>query len=167
VSFELRLATPQDARQIADLQIAAWHAAFVPLMPSGFEVPPREQFLIMGERTLDEPGVERTVAAAGGRLVGLLTHGMNRDADSAPGVGEVRALFVHPDHWRTGVGTALMANALERLRQAGYGEATLWSFRDNTRANVFYEHHGFRADGAAQARETLGQTVEIRYRRSL
>src|SRR4030081_3117777 len=80
VKFELRLATPRDAPEVVDLQIAVWRAAFLPLLPAGFEIPPREQFLIMGERALGEPGVKRTVAELNGRLVGFSTHGPSRDA---------------------------------------------------------------------------------------
>jgi GNAT superfamily N-acetyltransferase len=166
VKFELRLATPRDALQIADLQIAAWRAAFLPLLPDGFEIPPREQFLIMGERTLAEPGVERTVAATD-RVVGFLSHGSSRDEGAPEEVGEVRALFVHPEAWRHGVGAALVANALERLRDSGFREATLWSFRDNDRANAFYARQGFEPDGATQAREAFAGTVEIRLRHPL
>jgi GNAT superfamily N-acetyltransferase len=167
VSVELRLATPHDAEDIVDLQIAAWRAAFMPVLPEGFAIPPREQFLVMGARALEQAGVERTVAVVADRLVGLLSHGPNRDEDATREVGEVRALFVHRDHWRTGVGTALVANALARLREVGYAEATLWSFRDNERANAFYERQGFAPDGATQARENFAGSVEVRYRRAL
>jgi GNAT superfamily N-acetyltransferase len=167
VSFELRLATTADAEQIVDLQIAAWRAGFLPVLPPGFVMPPREQFLVMGARAVEQTGVERTLAVVGERVAGLLSHGLSRDEDSPREVGEVRALFVHPDHWRSGIGTALVANALERLRDDGCTEATLWSFRDNQRANAFYERQGFAPDGASQAREAFAGTVEVRYRRSL
>jgi GNAT superfamily N-acetyltransferase len=167
VSFELRLATSDDSEGIADVQIAAWQAAFLPLLPPDFAMPPREQFLLMGERALAEAGLERIVAVADGDIIGLLSLGPSRDEDAAPEVGEVRALFVHPDHWRGGVGSALVSTALGRLRQAGFVAATLWSFRDNGRANAFYERQGFAPDGAAQANENFGQTAEIRYRLTL
>jgi GNAT superfamily N-acetyltransferase len=167
VKFELRLATPRDAPEIADLQIAAWRAAFLPLLPPGFEIPPREQFLIIGERVLEEAGVERTLALADERIAGFCSHGPSRDEDAAGEVGEVRALFVHPDYWRRGVGSALVSNALERLRDVGFVHATVWSFRHNDRANAFYESFGFGRDGTTQAREAFGGTVETRYRRSL
>jgi GNAT superfamily N-acetyltransferase len=167
VKFELRLATPRDAPEIVDLQIAAWRAAFVPLLPLDFQIPPREQFLIMGERAQGEAGVERTVAELDGRLAGFCTHGPSRDAGAPPEVGELRAIFVHPDRWRAGVGTALVDNALDSLRRAGFSEVIVWSFRDNAPANRFYERHGFRPDGAAETRELFGDAVVIRYRHAL
>jgi GNAT superfamily N-acetyltransferase len=167
VSFKLRRATPTDAEEIVDLQIATWRSAFLPLLPAGFEMPPREQFLIMGARSLEEAGVERTVAVTGGRIAGLCTHGPSRDDDVEAEVGEVRALFVHPASWRRGAGKALLSNALAGLRDSGRTEATLWSFARNERANAFYEQQGFERDGASQARQEFAEILEVRYRRSL
>jgi GNAT superfamily N-acetyltransferase len=167
VSFELRPATPQDSEQIVDLQIAAWRSAFLPLLPEDFEMPPRAQFLVMGQRAFEEPGVGRIVATAGGHVVGLVTHGPSRDEGAPSGVGEVRALFVHPDTWRAGIGTALVTSALDRLAEEGFAEVTLWSFRANEHANAFYERQGFVRDGTSQAREAFAGTVEMRYRRPL
>jgi GNAT superfamily N-acetyltransferase len=152
---------------MVDLQIAAWRAAFVPVLPPDFQIPPREQFLIMGELAQGEAGVERTVAELDGRVAGFCTHGPSRDAGAPPEVGEVRAIFVDPRRWRAGVGTALMDHAMDSLRRAGFREATVWSFRDNAPANRFYERRGFRPDEATETRELFGHAVVIRYRHAL
>jgi len=107
------------------------------------------------------------VAELDGRLVGWVSFGENRDADAAPHVGELRALFVSPTAWRRGAGSALVAGVLDGLRELGYRESTLWSFDRNERANAFYEHHGFVRDGAEQRRDVFAGALEVRYRRSL
>jgi ribosomal protein S18 acetylase RimI-like enzyme len=89
--------------------------------------------------------------------------GANRDADAPPGTGEIRALFVSAEQWRTGVGRALVTAALDRLAAMGYTRATLWSLRDNGRANLFYERLGFSLDGATQ--ERFPGVPEVRYAR--
>jgi GNAT superfamily N-acetyltransferase len=152
---------------MADLQIAAWREGFAGILSPAVRIPERAEFLLMGQSAAGEPGVERTVAVVDGRIVGFCTHGSSRDQDAPAHVGEVRAMFVHPDRWRSGVGTALVSNAVESLRNAGYREVTLWSFRDNERANAFYERQGFRRDGATQTREPFGGAEEVRYRRDL
>jgi RimJ/RimL family protein N-acetyltransferase len=167
VTFELRPAASEDTEALIDLQIAAWQKAFVPLLPPGFHIPARAEFRLMGGRALAAQGVNRTVAVERGQVVGLCTDGPSRDEDAPPEVGEIRAMFVHPDHWRRGAGKALAENALDHLRGAGFSEATLWSFADNDRANAFYEGLGFRPDGATQSRATFVGTQEIRYRRGL
>ena len=51
-------------------------------------------------------------------------------------VGEIRSFFVAVDHWRRGVGRALMTAALDSLRERGCTEATVWSFAANEPANA-------------------------------
>ena len=64
-----------------------------------------------------------------------------------------------------GIGHALMAETLSRLRADGFSEAILWVLEDNPRTHRFYELAGWRADGASKDEEWLDRTVrEIRYR---
>jgi GNAT superfamily N-acetyltransferase len=107
------------------------------------------------------------MAEDAGEVVGYTACGESRDPDAAPEVGELRTMFVSSARWRGGVGTALLAAALDELRRRGYAEATLWSFADNTRANAFYEANGFRQDGAERTEERWAHIPEVRYRRSL
>ena len=121
----------------------------------------------MARTAMGQEGVERTVAVVGGRIAGFCTHGSSRDADAESDTGEIRAMFVHPYAWRGGVGTALLSNAIKRLRNDGCRAVTLWSFGDNQGANTFYERQGFTRDGAKQTREAFGGAEEVRYRRTL
>jgi GNAT superfamily N-acetyltransferase len=100
-------------------------------------------------------------------MLGFTVPGASRDADATSEVGEVRTMFAVPAAWGSGVGSALMAAALDDLRERGYSEATVWSFADNERANRFYERHGFTRDGAERTEETWARIREVRYRRSL
>lgn len=104
------------------------------------------------------------IADDDGQAVGHTAFGKSRDDDVAPDVGEIRAFFVRPAAWRRGVGSALMQAALEQLRELGYAEATVWSFDANARANAFYEHHGFRRDGAEKRERIWARLLEVRYR---
>jgi putative acetyltransferase len=47
-------------------------------------------------------------------------------------------LYVHPDHYRKGLGRALL-----RAAQAARPRLELWVFQRNTDAIAFYEAHGF------------------------
>jgi GNAT superfamily N-acetyltransferase len=102
-----------------------------------------------------------------GELLGFAACGDSRDPDAASDTGEVRTLFAATGRWRRGVGSALMAAALEDLRERGYTEATVWSFAANERANRFYESQGFEPDGSEKTEEVWAHLTEIRYRRSL
>ena len=48
------------------------------------------------------------------------------------------------------VGRALLAAALESLRDGGYSEATLWTSDENRRPRRVYERAGWRLDGASR-----------------
>lgn len=62
--------------------------------------------------------------------------------------GEVAAIYVDPDHWRSGIGAALMNDALTSL--AAGRRVIAWCFAGNDRALAFYRAFGFEPDGATQ-----------------
>jgi ribosomal protein S18 acetylase RimI-like enzyme len=88
-----------------------------------------------------------------------------RDSDVGPQVAELVAIYVDPDQWRAGAGTALMDAAAERLAGMPYSEVVLWTFKENDRAIAFYERHGWRADGAEKIHARSGARA-VRYRRT-
>ncbi len=60
---------------------------------------------------------------------------------------DIHALYIAPDARGQGIGTRLLADAMQH-----HDHLTLWTFQANTRAQAFYERHGFtetdRTDGA-------------------
>ncbi len=86
------------------------------------------------------------------------------EADLGPDVADLVAMYVDPDHWREGVGNALMDAAFERLAELSYEEAVLWTFKENGRAIAFYERHGWRPDGSEKIHARTGEPA-VRYRR--
>jgi ribosomal protein S18 acetylase RimI-like enzyme len=103
------------------------------------------------------------------QVVGFVRSGPSRDNDDDPGqVGEIYAIYVHPDYWGRRVGYTLLQTATQQLQQQGFGEVTLWTLRDNRHARAFYERTGLAVDGATKETERGGElAVEVRYRRSL
>lgn len=114
-------------------------------------------------------GTERVdvlVAESEGRILGLAAICPARDADADPAaVGELAAIYVDPPECGRGHGSALNRAALERLRATGFTEATLWVLSANAEARGFYEHHGWRLDGAEE-HEPAG-LHKVRYRIAL
>jgi GNAT superfamily N-acetyltransferase len=114
-----------------------------------------------------DSAVTMLLAEGAGEMLGFTVCGECRDPDAGDDVGEVRMMFTAAGAWGRGVGSALMAAALDDLRERGCSEATVWSFADNERANRFYERHGFARDGAERTEEAWADITEVRYRRSL
>jgi GNAT superfamily N-acetyltransferase len=72
-------------------------------------------------------------------------------------------LYIHPDHWRQRIGTALLNFARERSSE----HLWLYTLQVNTNARLFYERNGFIAEkfGISPAPESAPD-VEYHWRRS-
>ncbi|MGZ8437479.1 MAG: N-acetyltransferase family protein [Candidatus Limnocylindrales bacterium] len=98
-------------------------------------------------------------------VVGFVATGRSRDDDTDPGTGEVRAIYVAPEAWSTGLGAALLRAAVTDLHGRGYAPLILWVLQANRRARRFYERDGWREDGAQRPIDFDGVPVdEVRYR---
>lgn len=125
-----------------------------------------------GVYPIGEPDVEFLVADRGGEVAGfgevapadpadydvvagdsgfdVASDGRNSDAptdaaadsDAEAAHGEVRAVYVHPDHARRGVGTALLSELERRARKRGFEALVLTA---SLNAVPFYEHRGYEA----------------------
>jgi ribosomal protein S18 acetylase RimI-like enzyme len=77
-----------------------------------------------------------------------------------PGATELYAIHVDPEHVGTGVGKALMVDALAHLGD----RAVLWVLEGNDRARRFYERGGWAADGTTREAPMGGEvTLQLRY----
>jgi ribosomal protein S18 acetylase RimI-like enzyme len=153
----VRDATPEDASTAAAVHIAAWQMTYAHVFPnaylSGFKLdawianhlsninnsPPRMSLV-----AIDEPG----------GVVGFLHGGparVGRPPSYDPEIGEVYAIYVHPDRWGAGAGRALMQEAIDRFAKDGRTEIRVWVLDDNPRARTFYERMGFELDGATDS----------------
>jgi GNAT superfamily N-acetyltransferase len=105
------------------------------------------------------------VAEVEGEIIGFVSVGAARDDDAE---GELYAIYVHPEHWGTGTGRALMEAGEDELWRLGHQQVVLWVLDDNPRARRFYEIAGWSADGKAQEVEMFGFHLrEVRYAKTL
>jgi GNAT superfamily N-acetyltransferase len=164
--MEVRKATPEDAAGIARVQERGWQAAYRHVFPT--EELDRGGFIHADrwtERLIRPPaGWTTFVAEHDGEVVGFTSVGPSRDET---GVGELYAIYVDPEQWSTGTGSALIEQAEEQLRTA-YTDVTLWVLEDNPRARAFYERAGWSVDGGRKAEARWGvRAPEVRYRKRL
>ena len=156
----IRPGTPEDAEAVARVNVETWQAAYAHALP-------RERLMNLSvqERVAFWRSWPPLVAEVDGEIVGYVAVGTSSEGD---GGGELFAIYVHPDHWRTGVGRRLIQAGEERLRTLGHAEAILWVLEDNPRARRFYEAAGWSTDGTTRPIELLGVEVpEILYRKTL
>jgi GNAT superfamily N-acetyltransferase len=149
VNATIRQATPVDAEALGHLHLDVWDDAYTGLMPQQLLDDRREKVAERIERWRDilTSGEGTTYVAAGpDGLIGFASAGSGRDPDLDLEV-ELTALYVRATSWGTGVGHALLTEAI------GDGPSYLWVLAGNDRAIRFYERQGFALDGSASEHE--------------
>jgi len=167
----IRWAVPDDALALSEIYVLAWQAAYRGLLPDSL----LDSLSTVGglkrwQERLAETAARVLVAERDGQAAGWLVIGPQRDKDIDPQrVGEIYAVYVHPDFWRRGCGAALMAQARTELLRQGFAEASLWVLRNNLQAIRFYEAQGFWADGASKVDTNRNGVTfdEVRFRCAL
>lgn len=157
----IRPGTPEDADAVARVHVETWQAAYAHALPRD-----RLDALHVAERAeLHRHRPPTFVADVDGAIAGFVSVGASRDEGSD---GELYAIYVHPEHWGTGVGRALITAGEQELAELGHLDAILWVLDDNPRARRFYELAGWSIDGAARNIQVFGFEVpEIRYAKRL
>ena len=154
MAFEIRSATRDDAESIAAVHVASWRAGYAGVVPDSILF--ADDFETARHRMWAEwrfnPGQRVSVCAQPGgddeRVVGFAAYGPERERlGGFTGRGELYALYFVPEAWGTGAASALIGHTDDRLLAEGFGEAVLWVLKNNPRARVFYERHGWHATG--------------------
>jgi GNAT superfamily N-acetyltransferase len=166
----VREATPEDAEAIVSVTAEGWRQGYREIVaPEKLASLPierwRHQVGVGLRRPVDDSFTY--VAEIDGEFAGYCyVAAPSREARLDREVAELVAMYVDPGRWREGVGRALMGAVLGRLEDMQYGEAVLWTFKENERAIAFYERHGWRRDGAEQIHPRSGEPV-VRMRRAI
>lgn len=157
--MEIRRMKPSEAEDVARLYVRSWQAGYKGLLPQYY------LDLLSPEHWRDKftglPG--SFVLTEGGIIVG---HSNARPAadEKMPGWGEVHTLYVLPEYWGRGYGTAMLDYSVRWLDSCGFGQVYLWVLDTNTRARQLYEKFGFSAT-SEELRCRVGnvEVTDIRY----
>jgi len=164
----IREAEPKDARDIAEIHVRSWRAAYRGQLADDFlDGLNVEDRLEMHRLALENPPAEYRmwVAEEEGRTIGFAVTGKSEDADADDRTGEVFAIYLDPDRVGTGLGRTLFSHAVDDLRERGYRSATLWVLESNELARRFYEIAGWTLDGATTSeRVDCEMRPTVRYR---
>jgi ribosomal protein S18 acetylase RimI-like enzyme len=149
--MSIRLATVEDATAIATIHVVAWQIAYKGLVADhilqNMSIERRAER--WAERLAKNEDTIYVFVEDNVHVVGFLSIGVTRDQDLAEQpVGEIYAIYLHPDAWDKGYGRKLCEFACKELDYRGFNQATLWVLHNNERAQKFYQKFGFRPDGA-------------------
>ena len=162
--MEVRAAVVGDAGLIAALNATGWRTGFRGLISDAY-LTAYDGLPDLRHETLAEPGDDdiQLVAIDGQQLVGWVSGGPAHDGDLGPGAYEVRACYVDPARWRSGIGRRLMAALIDRLDTGRWTHLVLWTVRDAAPTNAFYESLGMARDGQETMLDRGGPVPLVRF----
>jgi GNAT superfamily N-acetyltransferase len=152
----VRLARPEDAEHVAQVQSATWSQAYADLV-GPLDVP-FEQVAAVWLHAIEAPPTREhrlLVALDGGSVVGFAA-----SEPVAPGEVELTALMVEPRWGRRGHGSRLLQACVEHW--SGFELATTWVFEADKVVPVFLESAGWGYDGMARGLDTGPRVVPQR-----
>jgi len=163
----VRPARPDDAGEIARVQLSTWRSAYRRLLPRHILDQLDEDWIAQQwrEAVTDPPSERHRVLVAVEQaeqsyLVGFLAAGPADEAALAPqeqpdSLGErpaaVTDLLVEPRWGRRGHGSRLLAAGVDLWRADGFGTAVAWAYEQDAATNNFLASAGWQPDGATRA----------------
>ncbi|TWI70115.1 L-amino acid N-acyltransferase YncA [Pseudoduganella lurida] len=163
----IRPATRADAANIGQIHVLGWQVGYRGIIPAdflaGIDVAKRQAYwdgvIAAGELNV-------IVAERGGQVIGWAAFGPDRDA-AADRVLELQAIYVHPDAWRTGAGTSLIAAATAHAVGHAYVAMSLWVLAENRAGMQFYRGLDFVEHARKSTARGGRELVELQLLRAL
>lgn len=153
-TYNIRLATLDDAEAIAQVHICSWQKMYQEFIPETILDNLSLETRTQEWSALIKQAVNVLVIEMENQLVGFASICAFRDANNTERfMGEISAIYLHPNFWRKGLGAQLCKAALSELTKLGYQEVGLWVLEANAQARSFYEALGFEATGATKLEE--------------
>ncbi|MDG4792464.1 GNAT family N-acetyltransferase [Micromonospora sp. WMMD1082] len=163
----VRPARPEDAGEIARIQLATWRVAYRRLLPrhvldgldeaalaqrwdAAIRQPPGDTHRVLVAVEQAEQSYLVGFAASGPADAEALAP--NEPADSlGPDVVAVTDLLVEPRWGRRGHGSRLLAASVDLWRESGFDRAVAWVFEGEPASRKFLTAAGWEPDGAGRA----------------
>jgi len=153
VSPNVRSAVSDDATAVREIARESWHAAHDSILGSETVAETIDRWYAIDElrasiaEARDREDAVFLVAEDAGELVGFAHAGPHRDR---PAVASLNRIYVCPDRWGNGSGTALLERVEGRLEEA-YDRLYLAVLADNEVGVSFYESAGFERVGTQES----------------
>ena|SRR5579872_38824 len=158
----IRPAQAGDEEAVGEVHVRSWQVGYRGLLPDAYldALKPEDRARRYSFGDTDPLKPATLVALADDVICGFATTLITAGSRS----GELAGLYMDPEHWGRGVGALLLAEAQARLDARGCSSAELWVLAGNTRAQRFYESHGWQPDGVTRTQQIWGISVqESRY----
>ncbi|HZB86562.1 MAG TPA: GNAT family N-acetyltransferase [Gaiellaceae bacterium] len=151
-ALTIRRGEPSDAETLYAIHRESATSAYVHIFPPDRYRFPDAEMRAHWIASLGDDETDVVIAERGGRPVGF----------AGVTAGWLKNLFVVPDEWGRGAGTALHDEAVRLLRGKNAG-ARLWVLEENERARRFYERRGWAFDGERRPSDYPPYPPALRY----
>lgn len=153
---EVREATVEDIPDILRIGEASWNRAYSDILDDSTIAAAMAEWYTpeSTEEFVEHDDVGYYVAEAGTEVRGYVTGGPSGD----DGVAYLGALYVHPDQWGEGTGTALVERFEAFCRDEEYDQIELRVLAENDIGLSFYRQSGYEVVEREQT-ELFGQRV--------
>jgi len=146
-----------EAAELAKVQERASVGALAHIFPPERYPYPRQEVMLRWEAYLEDPAARVLVAEEKGRIVGV----------ACARSGWLDGLYVEPESWSTGIGSALHDRALDALGALGSRQCHLWVLEQNHQARRFYERRGWRQNESTRVVPFPPHPLDVGYTREL
>jgi GNAT superfamily N-acetyltransferase len=169
----VRPARPQDAAEIARVQVVTWRTAYRGVLPAAvlddWDADAATDSWRTAVQSPPTPAHGVMVALEGPAVVGFAAFGTaeltgGQLPDPAGPSSELSTLLVEPRWGRRGHGSRLLAAVTDVVRAGGAARLQTWVLETDQASAGFYESTGWAPDGWARTLETGGEPLrEIRW----
>jgi GNAT superfamily N-acetyltransferase len=169
----VRPARPEDATEIARVQVVTWRTAYRGVLPvavlDDWDADAATSSWRTAVQSPPTPAHGVMVALEGGTVVGFAAFGTaeltrGEQPDPAGPSSELSTLLVEPRWGRRGHGSRLLAAVTDVVRAGGAARLQTWILETDQASARFYESTGWAPDGWARTLETGGEPLrEIRW----
>ena len=166
VADSVRLAWPQEAGTIAELQRRSWDALPDHLAQTMLAAISLAEMATVWEQMISRPPQARyrvLVAVGAEQLVGFATTLPSSDADADPAEdGEIDQFVIDPPARHLGHGSRLLNACADTLRADGFSRARWWVLGADDALRGFLTVAGWAPDGAHREIGTDDETVRLK-----
>lgn len=153
--MEFRAATVDDLPVIAEIFLRCWTISYASVLSESA----RDSFTLessaeLWRKSIELPEDKQTLLLIDGeKAVAVFRIGSDKDDSSR---GHLFSLYVDPDSAGRGFGKSALKEAIERNRDRGFTQMTLWVFANNEIANSLYTKSGFAPTGKSRTTPEWG-----------
>ncbi len=143
--INLRKMKPSDATGVATIQVDCWRKAYAGIIPDKYlaSLDASSKAKTWESGLSLNPDVIRIVALEKNVPLGFVAGLENRSSAFYPEIAsEAWSIYVHPDHWKKGIGKMLLLAFIEEMKALKHKTMIVWALEENLPARAFYEAMG-------------------------